>query len=59
MFKGRTDMAIEAISIDHKLDVERTISGMKFKKCYIDEKMGKNGINGGACEFALRQHDSL
>ena len=41
MFKGRTDMAIEAISIDHKLDVERTISGMKFKKCYIDEKMGK------------------
>lgn len=24
-----------------------------------EEKMGKNGVDGGACELALRQHDSL
>lgn len=34
-------MAIEAINIENKIDIERTISGMKFKKCYVDQKMSK------------------
>lgn len=39
MFKGRTDMAVEDMETGFVYDVDRRISGMLFKKCYVDKKL--------------------
>ena len=36
--------------IEHIKELRDTV----HRRFENDEKMGKNGINGGACEFALR-----